>query len=64
MDNVSKRKRHSVYCFFAIYIIYIINSFIGGEMIPSHTGLYAVIPLWLFIAAMISEYKRMRINHE
>jgi O-antigen ligase len=63
MDNVSKRKRHSIYCFFVIYIIYIVNSFIGGEMIPSHTGLYAVIPLWLFIAAMISEYKKMRINH-
>jgi O-antigen ligase len=57
-SNISKIQKHSVYSFITIYIIYFLPSFIGGEMIPAHPDFYTVIPLWLFMAAIIAEYKK------
>lgn len=56
-DNISLANLHSIYCFLIIYIIYFISSFTGSRMIPAHTSFVVVLPLWLFITAIITEYK-------
>ena len=53
-------EKHAVFCFFTIFIIYFIGSFVGGRMIPSHTSFITVLPLWLFIAAMMSEHQKRK----
>jgi hypothetical protein len=55
--DISNRSKHAAYSFIVIYIVYFINSLFGWDMIPSHPNITNVIPLWLFMAAIISEYK-------
>lgn len=56
-ENISLPNLHSIYCFLIIYIVYFISSFTGSRMIPAHTSFVVVLPLWLFITAIITEYK-------
>lgn len=58
-SNLSLVNLHSIYCFLIIYIIYFVSSFTGSRMIPSHTSFVVVLPLWLFITAMITEYNNI-----
>ena len=55
--DMSNRSKHAAYSFIVIYIVYFINSLFGWDMIPAHPNIINVIPLWLFMAAIISEYK-------
>ncbi len=61
--DISREKKQSIYCFFVVFIMYLLGSIIGGNIIPSHTGIYAVLPFWLFIAAIILEYKKLRQSY-
>jgi O-antigen ligase len=60
--STSKTRAHAIYCFLVIYLIYFLSSFIGGRVIPSHPSLYTVIPIWLFMAAIVSEVKNQPVG--